>query len=219
MLIHVNGIDLYYEVIGQGEPLLMLHGNGESHEIFNETAEVLKEHFTVYLLDSRGHGGSTRLAEYHYQDMADDVKAFVMTLGLRNITFYGFSDGGIIGLLLASQTDLFKQYIVSGANSVPDAISKPLQLYEKLAYFFKKDPLLKLMIDEPNIPEEELKNIQTEVVLLAGSKDVIRESHTRYLHSVIPGSKLEILPGRTHGSYIIHSSELAGLILKYTKQP
>ncbi len=73
------------------------------------------------------------------------------------------------------------------------------------------------MIDEPNIPEKDLRNIKAEVVLLAGSRDVILESHTRYLHSVIPGSKLEILPGRTHGSYIVHSTEIAGLILKYAK--
>jgi len=217
MLINVNGIELCYEVMGQGEPLIMLHGNGETHDIFKEAADVLKEYFTVYLIDTRGHGGSTKLGEYHYQDMADDIKAFVTQLGLKNAVLYGFSDGGIIGLLLACRTELFRKYIVSGANSVPNAINKPLKLYEKISYFFRRDPLLKLMIDEPNIPEKDLRNIKAEVVLLAGSRDVILESHTRYLHSVIPGSKLEILPGRTHGSYIVHSTEIAGLIMKYAK--
>ena len=103
MYIDINNVKLYYDVVGIGSPLILIHGNGESHEIFDEAVKLLSEHFTCYLLDSRGHGQSQKVSEYHYADMAEDVYQFIQALSLHNITFYGFSDGGIIGLLLASR--------------------------------------------------------------------------------------------------------------------
>jgi len=216
MEISVNGVILYYETRGSGAPLIMVHGNGESHDIFTEAAEILKDYFTVYLIDSRGHGRSTPVTEYHYATMAEDIAAFIARLGLKDITYYGFSDGGIIGLLLAAQPGLCKRYIVSGTNARPDAVRKWLLRVLKVQYFFTRNPKVELMLQEPFIPDSELKQIRDEVVLLAGSKDVILEEHTRHLQEVIPGSKLEILPGETHGSYIVHSTKIAELILKYT---
>ena len=105
MLAEVNGIQLYYEMIGQGPALIMVHGNGEDHTIFTEAAEKLKGYFTVYLIDSRDHGQSTKVRELHYDDMADDVIEFLELLDLRDVVYYGFSDGGIIGLLAAMKTD------------------------------------------------------------------------------------------------------------------
>ncbi|WP_331666852.1 alpha/beta fold hydrolase, partial [Lacrimispora sp.] len=60
MYIEVNGVTLYYEVSGNGPAILLVHGNGEDHSIFNETAELLRENHTVYALDSRDHGKSSR---------------------------------------------------------------------------------------------------------------------------------------------------------------
>ena len=96
----VNGIRLFYETVGEGRPLVMLHGNGEDHTIFAEAAELLGERFACYLLDSRGHGQSTPVSELHYADMAEDLVAFLDELDLRDVTVYGFSDGGIITLRL-----------------------------------------------------------------------------------------------------------------------
>lgn len=56
MYITVNNMNLYYEVVGSGTPLVMIHGNGESHDIFDKAVEVLSKHYTCYLPDSRGHG-------------------------------------------------------------------------------------------------------------------------------------------------------------------
>ena len=66
MYIGVNGIQLYYEKTGHGRPLIMVHGNSEDHTIFKEAVEVLKEHFTCYTPDSRGHGQSSPCRELHY---------------------------------------------------------------------------------------------------------------------------------------------------------
>lgn len=216
MEINVNGITLFYEVMGKGKPLLMVHGNGESHEIFYEAAQILKKYFTVYLIDSRGHGKSSLVQEYHYQDMAEDIKAFIEKLELKDVTYYGFSDGGIIGTLLAIQTDLCSQYIVSGVNVHPNGIKPSVKFLMKRYSKLKKDPLVTLMLEEPNICEEDLGKIHTPFVLLAGSQDLIPITHSMYIHACIPNSCLEIIPKRDHGNYIVHKEEIAYFILKYS---
>ena len=77
MFFKTRNVELYYEKTGEGEPLILLHGNGESHEIFNEAIEVLKRKFTVYAIDTRGHGQSSPVLEIHYDDIAHDVYRFI----------------------------------------------------------------------------------------------------------------------------------------------
>jgi pimeloyl-ACP methyl ester carboxylesterase len=81
--IELNGITLYYEVSGTGPAILLLHGNGEDHSIFNETAELLRKDYTVYALDSRDHGKSSRVQTLSYEEMAEDVAEFVRMLKLE----------------------------------------------------------------------------------------------------------------------------------------
>ena len=100
MNLQTSKVNLYYEKYGEGQPLILLHGNGENHKIFEKSIAVLKEHFTVYALDSRGHGYSSPVDELHYEDMADDVHEFICKLQLKKPIIYGFSDGGIIALLV-----------------------------------------------------------------------------------------------------------------------
>ena len=95
MFVRVNGIQLFYEQSGMGRPLILVHGNGEDHTIFDEAVDVLKERYTCYAIDSRGHGKSAYDGQLHYQDMADDITAMMEKLHLENVIYYGFSDGGI----------------------------------------------------------------------------------------------------------------------------
>ena len=217
MIAKVNGVDLFYEVVGSGEPLIMVHGNGEDHTIFEAAAEKLKERFTCYLIDSRDHGKSSKVDHLSYQDMADDIKSFILQLELEDVTFYGFSDGGIIGLLVASQTDLLKRLIISGANTQPDGVKKGLIIFMKIMYFFKKDQKIKLMLVEPNISDEELAKIDCDTTVIAGEKDLIRQDHTEHLAKAINDSKLMILPGEGHGSYIVKNTKIADIILDICK--
>lgn len=83
MQIKVNNINLFYTCQGVGEPLIMLHGNGEDHTIFDEAVELLSEHFTVYAIDTRDHGQSDKVNELHYGDMAEDVRCFIEELHLE----------------------------------------------------------------------------------------------------------------------------------------
>jgi len=98
MVLKIKDIELYYEQYGMGRPLILLHGNGEHHTIFQEAIAILAHHFTIYALDSRGHGNSSKVKTLHYEDMADDVYQFIDTLQLEKPILYGFSDGGIIAL-------------------------------------------------------------------------------------------------------------------------
>lgn len=220
MNITVNNVNLYYEVVGNGTPLIMIHGNGESHEIFDEAVKLLADHFTCYLMDSRGHGQSQKVSEYHYADMAEDVYQFIQALSLQNISYYGFSDGGIIGLLLASKyPNLFDRMIVSGANTSPKAIEGWVEEnFPDWHRIMKKSPLFKLMMTEPDITFEQLAAIKTPTLVLAGSEDVIDESDTRFIAGSILGAELQILPGEDHDSYIVGSRKIAELILEYCEK-
>ena len=215
MFVKVNDVDLYYEKMGTGRPLIMVHGNSEDHTIFNEAAEVLKDHFTVYLPDSRNHGQSSVVKEdLHYETMADDYLKFMEELDLNDVVFYGFSDGGILGLLLANKTDRITRYILSGANVTPDGVKTQLKLLVKVLYFFTRDPRMKMILEEPNISKNELNKIKTKTTVVAGENDMVNETETLFIAHNVPDSKLMILPKEGHGSYIVHSTKIADLILK-----
>ena len=81
--IKVNNLNLFYTCTGSGAPLIMLHGNGEDHTIFDEAVALLSKHFTVYAIDSRDHGQSDKVNELHYDDMAEDIRIFIEEVGLE----------------------------------------------------------------------------------------------------------------------------------------
>ena len=216
MQVTVNNINLFYTCQGTGAPLIMLHGNGEDHTIFNEAIAVLSESFTVYAIDTRSHGQSEKTAELHYDDMAEDVRCFIEELGLEKPVLYGFSDGGIVGLLLAIRyPNLLSKVIGSGVNVNPDGLVKGWHVIFKIIYAFNRSPLFKLMLTEPDITADELGKITTPVYLTGGSKDMIRREHMQWIADSIPGAKLTILDGQKHGSYIIRSKRIAELIIMF----
>ena len=216
MWIDVNGIRMYYEVHGSGRPLIMVHGNSEDHRIFYDARVLLSKHFTVYTVDSRGHGYSTRVGEFHYDDMADDMIAFMEQLDLEDVVFYGFSDGGIIGLLAAMRCERIGMLITSGANLTPEGVKPPFGLIGKALYAAPKDPKIRLMLDEPHITPEQLAQIKVPTVVMAGEKDLVRREETGKIAGSIPGAKLRIIEGEGHGSYIVNSSRIADIIMEET---
>ena len=208
MVCSVNGVELYYEVSGRGRPILLVHGNGESHEIFDVVTRDLSKTHQVYAVDSRCHGRSTDTPELHYDDMASDLIAFMKALDLEKPSFYGFSDGGILGLLIAiREPALLGRLIVSGANLWPEGLDDITWQETKLAaeHGSKLD---QLMLREPHIPLAQLETITVPTAILAGEYDVIRREHTELIAAHIPGSVLRILPGEGHETYVIHSKKL-----------
>ncbi len=214
MIVHCNGIDIFYEVRGSGAPLLMLHGNGETHAIFDETANLLARYYSVYTPDTRGHGASSAVSEYHYQDMASDAIALIQALGLARPILYGFSDGGITALLVAQQRpDLVSCVIASGANACPEGLTEDFFAEIRAAEERQHDPLLTLMLTEPHMDERALAAISVPVYLLAGEHDVVRRKHSEWLSRVM-NCPLRVLKGQNHDSYVTHSTMIANEILK-----
>ena len=218
MFITVNGIRLHYEVSGKGPAVILVHGNGEDHSIFNETASLLQTEYTVYALDSRGHGKSTGKNDISYEKMAKDVAEFIRLLELDRPLYCGFSDGGIIGILAAVRyPGLFKKMVICGANAFPEGLKRRWLFLFGFLGILIREPRVRMMLNEPQISGRELEQISIPTLLLAGEKDMVLLSHTQYLASRIKDSILKILPGETHGSYVIHSRKLYFHIKKFMK--
>ncbi len=218
MYIQLNGQIIYYEKSGEGSPVILVHGNKETHKIFDVLIPELSKEHTVYALDSRGHGLSASVSTFHYTDMAEDIIAFVHALDLVKPAFYGFSDGGIIGLIAAYKRPfLFSSLIVSGANLTPRGLKLSTRLPIRLLYLKNKDPLTALMLKEPNIKKSDLGKITTPTLVLAGSKDIVKKRETKRIASSIPDAVLKILPGETHFSYVVHSPKLFPLLNEFLR--
>lgn len=213
MYIQLNGQIIYYEKTGEGSPVILMHGNGETHKIFDVLIPKLAEKHTVYAMDSRGHGLSASAGEFHYEDMAEDVFSFVQALELVKPAFFGFSDGGIAGLIAASKHPaLFSALAAGGANMTPSGLKFSARQNIRLSYLKKKDPLTGLMLKEPHITKADLSRIRIPTLILAGSKDMVKTSETKKIAAAIPDASLKILKDETHASYVVHSPKLFPLL-------
>ncbi|MBQ1491573.1 MAG: alpha/beta fold hydrolase [Blautia sp.] len=213
----VRGKSLLYEKAGSGPPVVLLHGNGGSHKDLSLLNRSLTEAgYQVYAFDSPGQGENAPLPAYHYEDMAEDIYAAIEALGLDRPALYGWSDGGILGLLIEIRhPGTLSLLSVSGVNVRPDGLKTEYLLAFSAMEKLGSSSLTEMIVKEPDITKEELPSLSLPVLLTAGSDDMIREDHTREIAEAIPGSTLIILPGETHGSYIVGNDTMANLLLDF----
>ena len=214
--IDVNGVSLFYAAEGAGKPVILLHGNGGSHNDLETTQRDLAQAgYMVYALDSRGQGANPRLEEYHYKDMATDVYEFIKEKGLDKPAVFGFSDGGNIALQLeVMYPGTLGAIATGGANIfvhgslVPDFeqgfLSQPTD-----------EPLVIMMQNEPAMTVEDMQGIGCPALIMSGENDLILADHTRLIGENIPSGKAVVIPGEDHGSYICNSPKLAPLLLDF----
>lgn len=202
-------IKLNYVEMGEGFPLVMLHGNGEDHTYFNHQMEPFSQRFRLIIPETRGHGGSPRgTAPFTLAQFAEDLKAFLDGLGITKCHLLGFSDGGNIATLFALKYPQYvEKLILNGSNLEPSGINQDFQdsAKERWAQLRKQSPLegaelqewelLDLMVTQPHIDPKALSALTMPVLVLVGEQDVIQRDHTRLIAASIPGSKLTILPG------------------------
>jgi len=209
MQIHINGVNLYYKKRGQGQPLILLHGNGQDHTIYRAMTKKLSCCFTVYAIDSRSHGRSTRTEKLDYETLMEDVVDFIKALEIEKPIIFGFSDGGIIGLLVALHyPQMLCRLIIGGANTNPDGLKNYAIVFLKIAYFFSGSSKIKMMLTEPNITAEDLHKIIVPTLVLAGRYDIVKEDDTKFIASNINGSMLKIIKGESHTSYVLDGKKL-----------
>ena len=208
--IEVNGQNLLYAVRGpeDGKPVVLLHGNGGSHRsLLTQAKQLARAGYRVYSPDSRGQGANPPLEEYHYADMAEDTWCFIREMGLERPAVYGWSDGGIIALMLEmAHPGTCGLIAVSGANLCPDC--GPGFEEFKAWILSEGTPLAMMMLSEPDIDPADLSAIKCPVLVTAGSEDLISVEHTKLIADSLPDSELLIFPGETHGSFIKKSPKM-----------
>ena len=202
-------IELFYEEMGSGEPLILLHGNGEDHTIFDNVAKHFAKQYHVIAIDTRGHGKSPLGDEpFSLYQFAEDLNDFMDEHNIEKANILGFSDGGNVALIFASKyPEKVIKLIANGANTKPSGI-KPLvhlamffryMLYSVAAAFSGKFELKKalyyIMLHEPHITKEELEQITAPTLVLVGTEDLIKESESKYIKNSIPNSEIVFVLG------------------------
>lgn len=202
-------IEHYYIEKGQGEPLILLHGNGENCDYFAGQIDEFAQYYHVFALDTRGHGKTPRGdTPFTIRQFADDLLAFMDAHSIDKAHVLGFSDGGNIAMIFAMKyPERVLRLILDGANldakGVKPSIQIPIEIGWRFAKMFAKKSaearkhaeLLGLMVNDPNVRPEELSAITAKTLVIAGNKDMIKESQTRLIASSIRDSQLVILKG------------------------
>ena len=218
--LQVNGVWLHYAVQGEGAPVVLVHGNGEDHHLFDtEVRQLTEAGYCVYAPDSRGHGANERLSEYHYADMAEDMFQFIRALGLEKPAFYGHSDGGIIGLMLElMHPGTLSRLAVSGANLSPEGLQPGFlrECEERNAQC--ADPLVTLMLSEPQIAPETLEGIAIPVLVTAGEEDLVLREETLRIARHLRAAHAVIAADEDHGSYVSESPVMGALLLRFLRE-
>lgn len=202
-------IKLNYVEKGTGFPLILLHGNGENHEYFVHQIAYFSKKYRVIAIDTRGHGQSPRgEASFTIRQFADDLYGFMEEHSVEKAHILGFSDGGNIAMLFAMKyPEKVDRLILNGANldgsGVKPGVQIPIVCGYWFANFFAKKSrkakrnaeMLRLMVNDPNVRPKELSNLHKKTLVIAGTKDMIKGSHTRLIAKSLPDAQLVFLEG------------------------
>ncbi|MDG6904311.1 MAG: alpha/beta hydrolase [Nitrososphaerota archaeon] len=221
--LRVNDIRVYHVTEGQGEPLILLHGGLGSVEDFAAQIPALAQHFRVIAFERSGHGHTADTTEvFTFESMVKQTVSFIEALGLKDVNVVGWSDGGIVALLLAiSRPDLVKKIISVGGLAETMAQSAktrrwiesmneesfPKEFVRHYGEISPDGPLhfpvmlektKKLWLTEPHMKSEDLAKIKAPTLIMAGDKEDLPIEHTVEMFRAIKGAQLCIIPGATH---------------------
>jgi len=203
----VNGIKLYYEIYGDGPPLVVLHGNGGSVSSAASHYPDLIKKYKVIAIDSRSQGRSGDTDKpLTYDQMASDINELLEQLHIDSAFVWGQSDGAILCLVLAMDyPKKVKRALAYAPNIQPDSAAvfgwavTAVNRVIKTSKDKHEVKLYEMMRDYPNIPYSKLHTITAPCLIMGGDRDVIRPEHLVKMFQNIPNSQLCILPGATHG--------------------
>ena len=204
-----TGISLHFVEKGRGKPLILLHGNGEDGSYFEHQIDCFSSDYRVIAIDTRGHGQSPRGEKpFTIVQFAEDLLDFMDENGIDQAILLGFSDGGNIALTFALKyPDRVEKMIIDGANLFPSGVKAlyqwPIEIGYHIAKMFAKKSeeakknaeMLGLMVNEPHIDPSQLAQLKMPVLVVAGTKDMIKDKHTRLIYKSLPNARLTILEG------------------------
>jgi pimeloyl-ACP methyl ester carboxylesterase len=202
-------IKLNYIEQGQGQSLILLHGNGEDTTYFEHQIPYFSKNYHVIAIDTRGHGQSPRGEKpFTIKQFAEDLHDFMDEKGIKKAVILGFSDGGNIALTFALKyPERVDKMIVDGANLFPSGVKPlyqwPIEIGYRIAKLFSRKSeqakrnteMLGLMVNEPHIDPAELAHLTMPVLVVAGTKDMIKDSHTRLIYKSLPNAQMNIIEG------------------------
>lgn len=223
----VNGLRMYYEIHGEGIPLVLIHGGGSTIQTsFSKMLPLLAQHYKVIAveLQAHGHTGDRDSAESFEQD-ADDVAGLLDYLKINKAHFLGFSNGGNTAMQIAIRhSGLVNKLVVISSfykregmipgffegmqeatlENMPELLKTyylqiPNNDKKALQTMFNKDR--ERMLQFKDWSDEQLHSIQPPTFLIIGDHDVVTPEHAVKMSHIIPNAQLMILPG-THGSFI-----------------
>ena len=213
----INGIKMYYEVHGEGAPLLMIHGNSGDVSSMDNQIEHFSKTNLVIVADSRGHGKSgLNTQKLTYEIITDDLAELLKFLGLKKVNVIGLSDGGVIGLKLAIKyPELVNKLAIAGANTTPPKesayswaiesesvrrkkIAEMIRIKDESRNWVLEQQVQELLFSDPLISNRQLESILSPVLIMAGDKDIIMPEHTLSIFKHIKNSHWAIFPGQTH---------------------
>jgi pimeloyl-ACP methyl ester carboxylesterase len=239
--VDIGGVNTWYDEEGSGEPLVLLHGGLCTNETWAAQTPVFAERFRVVAPERRGHGHTADApGPLTYAAMATDTVGFLERVIGGPAHLVGWSDGGIVGLMVAiARPDLVRKLVVIGSNydttgvvpGVEDMFASMAPDGEDMAMFrglyemhspdgpehwpvvFAK--FVEMMQREPNIPVGELARISAPTLVVVGDDDMVSMEHTVALFRAIPNSELAVVPGASHGVPMEKSELLNRIVLDF----
>lgn len=209
--IQLSEVKMHYSVYGEkGHPLILVHGNGGSQNSLKEAATYLANDYVVYVIESRCHGQSSDPGVISYDLMAKDIKEFIEAMELEKPYLMGHSDGGINALTVAyTYPDLLGGFISCGANTTPDTFKPYFTIGVKVNDIFNPNKLNDMMLTQPQMNEELLSRVTCPAYIVAGEYDIMWLSDSVLIHESIKDSKIAIIKGGNHSSYISQDGKQA----------
>ena len=223
---NVNGLKMYYEIHGQGSPIVLIHGGGSTIQTsFAKIIPQLSKTRQVIALELQAHGRTNdRNADLSFEQDADDVATLLKNLDIPKADFVGFSNGGTTTLQIAIRhPEIVNKIILASALSKRSGVppqfwgfmsqAKLENMPEQLKEAYKQvapdttglqimhDRDAKRMVNFKDIPDEKISAIKAPAFIIIGDKDVILPEHALEMHKLISNSQLAIIPG-THGEYL-----------------
>lgn len=222
----VNGLKMYYEIYGEGKPLVLIHGGGSTIQSnFGQIIQVLAEDRKVIAMELQAHGRTNdRGRDSSFEQDADDVATLLKNLNIAKADFFGFSNGGTTTIQIAIRHPEIVNKIILGSalykrDGIPAAFwdfmkqanlsNMPQELVkaylavtpnrEGLQIMHDRDA--KRMVNFKDIPDEKIKSIKARTLIIIGDRDIITPEHAIGLQRMISGAELAIIPG-VHGEYI-----------------
>ena len=222
-VVRLNGADIYYEMFGEGDPLVLIHGGAATIESWFCQIPALADKYQLIVPEARGHGRSADAGDViNFETMASDFEALLDHLGITKASVVGWSDGGVTGLQMAlDRPDLIEKVVAFGAHSRPEGMTEEFRGEIEAATPENFPPILSegykalspdgpehwpvifsklktMWLTLPSFTEDELRAVRCPVLLLAGEADIVRREESERMTGLIPDARLVVLEGASH---------------------